>query len=779
MIIHSYLLNGFLNQEIPLEKALEITRKQITEVEGVKVYHNDLLVVGHVLDVFSHPNSDHLHIANVLVGENVKQIVCGAPNLLAGQYVIVALEGCVLSKEITIKKSKIRDVESSGMICSLKEIGFEDTFIPDKFKDGIFYFDSEVEVGSSAYKALGLEGYSLDIKPASNRPDLLSVYGFVKDFASCLGITSYIPKYDIPEVTSPKKIKIEVTSETCLNYNAIILKNCVIKESPIWLKAMLIASNIRPINNVVDISNYCMIVYGTPLHTFDLDTFSTKKIVVRNALNDEKVVTLDKVERVLNTTDCVITDGTKVLAIAGIMGLSNSIISEKTKNVLLEAALFDKNKIKDTSKRLNLSSESSLRFVKGLEKERVVKGLKLAVNLLIELADGVVSSPLSSVGSSELELKEIRVNMDKCNSFLGTKLEQEEFENILFKLDYGVIKDLGNSYIITIPEFRLDLDNENDIYEEIARQYGFDNIPLQELEFSPHGGLTLRQKRERLIKDYLVDNGLFEVISYSLLKESEVRGFHQIGEIVRVEKPLNDDRVYLRQSLIPGLLSTFIYNTNRKVANVNIFEIGKVFEASSERKNLGILLSGVIINNLVNKISIPVDFFYLKGIIEGLFNKLNFKLKFETSDYSYFHPFQQANIYFEGEIIGQIGKLLFQEANLYALEINLDCLLVEKKIKYSVVSKVPTMERDISFVIDEEIESGKIIDLIKQTAKDLLKEVYVFDVFKGNSIGEKKKSMAIHMVFQRETNLLSEEIDNVMKKIVNRLDHNFKATIRV
>jgi phenylalanyl-tRNA synthetase beta chain len=772
--------------EVPKD-VFEVTNQKIIEVESFDQLNTSTdLVIGHVLTCVDHPNSDHLHVTTVDIGKKIEQIVCGADNVAQGQYVIVAQVGSVLPGDFKIKATKIRGVESNGMICSLKELGFEDKYIPEAFKEGIYYFDYPQEIGKPALEVLFLSGFVMELALTPNRGDLLSHLGFAYDLASMCGLKVNLPTPKVVETKTKNPIKVQIETDGCGRYYARHLTHIQIKESPWWLKSALIASDIKPINNVVDISNYVLLEYGTPLHMFDAKKVQTNHIIVRDAHSKEKVVTLDDESRTLEQSDVVITNGKEVIAVAGVMGLSNTMIDEHTTEVIIEAAYFDPKRIQKTSKRLGLRSDSSLRFERGIDDERVLLGLERATELLISLADAKVSQGISEALRYEVKNPTITISKDYINRALGTDINEVELKSYFKALNYDV-KVLDKTYQITAPSYRKDILIDADILEEIARIHGLNLIPLHAVDKPLLGKLSFKQKRIRAIRHALADLGLNEIISYSLLDTDEVQRYHRLGEAVSVLMPLSEDMKTLRQSLINGLLETVKYNQSRQIESVSIFEVGHVFAKDKEVTHLGLALSGPWHELPWKKEVMTPDFYVMKGIVERLFQTIDVSFSYQsTSEISSYHPYRQAHILYQNQVIGTIAELHPQEVKrlgikpTVVLEISLEELLYEKKeLIYQGISKYPSISRDLAIVVGVEVPAGELMDMIKQTAKKQLIDLEVFDVYQGSHIETGKKSIAFSLVFNdAEKTLGSEDVDALMKKITNRLAFTYQAAIR-
>ena len=782
------ILENMLNKWIDIpENILEITNQKIIEVESFEPLNPATnLLIGKVLTCIDHPNSDHLHLTTVDLGDKVEQIVCGAPNVAAGQYVVVAQVGTVLPGNFKIKEAKIRGIESRGMICSLKELGIDDKSLPVELREGIYHFDKEMPIGDSALTHLYQDGFVMELGLTPNRGDLLSVLGFAYDVASMTGQKVKEKNVRIPEIEEKNPYKIEINSRGCGRYYARYVKDLKVKPSPWWLRSALLANDIKPINNIVDISNYVLLEYGTPLHMFDAKKIGSKTILVRDAIDQEKVVTLDDCERTLTKDDLVITNGEQTIAVAGVMGLAKTMITEDTTEVLIEAAYFEPKRIQHTSKRLNLRSDSSLRFERGVDDNRVLSGLERATELLIELADAKVTSGISSAIHHEIKNPGIIVDKNYFNQSLGITLDEKTLLSFFDAYQYEVNIE-ENTYIIKAPSYRKDILIKADLLEEIARMYGLDNIPMKSVDSPAIGKRTFKQKRIKSLRHQLSDLGLTEVITYSLLAPKDVSLYRNIGEPVSVLLPLSEDKKTLRQSLVNGLIDVISYNQSRQHKDVFIFEIGHCFAKDVEDTYLGIAVSGTWMENKWKKEKVKTDFYFLKGLIEQTFQTIGITFTYEeTQEMSSYHPYRQAKVVYKNQAIGYLAELhpnLAKEKDIeqtFVFEINLKSLLGQTyEVDYQMVSKYPYVTRDLAIVIKEDIPAQHILELIKQTVRKQVVSVDIFDIYQGSHIEQGKKSIAFSITFNDDSKtLLSEDVDQLMKKIMKRLQFEYQAESR-
>ncbi|MCR5231413.1 MAG: phenylalanine--tRNA ligase subunit beta [Acholeplasmatales bacterium] len=761
----------------------------VCEIESYKkMVEATNLSIGKVLECVNHPDSDHLHVCQVEIKPGVvSQIVCGAPNVQAGKKVIVALPGAVLPGNFKIKPSKIRGVESNGMLCSLQELGIEEKYVDEEFKNGIYLFDDDAEVGSDPLKYLGFDDSVIDLEVTSNRSDLLSIEGVAFDVAATLNQKVYPiqPEFEVSDKKNPMSVK--VLTDKCYKYNARYLANVKIKPSPLWMKARLIASGIRPINNVVDITNFVLMEMGEPLHAFDANKLGNE-IVVRQAYDGEKLVTLDEQERELNSEDIVITDGKEAVCVAGVMGGLSTEVDDNTKDIVLEAAYFDPLSIRKTSTKIGLKSESSTRFERKVDYDRVERALDYACQLMQELADAEIYDGVASDVKVVVEPKYVTITTDKINKVLGTSLIDKEVLDIFDRLAYDYQVN-GKEYTIKLPSRRMDLEpSVQDIIEDVARIYGYAKIPTTIAKTRDRGYLTYKQKRTRLIRQILAFMGLNEVVSYSLISEREL-GYYleEVKEPVKVLMPMTEDRAVLRESVLNGLIDAIKYNKARKNENLALFEISNVHTKDSEDLHLGIALNGLYSSHLWKGEKQVAGFYLLKGIVEDLFQKLNFKVTYEPyTGIKSFHPGRCAKIIHNGKMVGFLGELhpKFAKENdvsgTVAFEMDLAELISEDNgLKYKPINKFPSIQRDLAIVVNKNVSAEEILTLVRQTGKKYLTKVEVFDVYTGENVKEDEKSIAFTMTFEDSTKTLeAEEIDKVINQILNRLDRELNAKLR-
>ena len=769
------------------ELAVKITQSGIN-VEKVITNHIDNLVIGKVISCIDHPDSDHLHVCMVDVGKSEAiQIVCGAPNVREGLKVIVSLPGAVLPGNFEIKKGKIRGVESNGMICALYELGLEEKN-DETYAKGIEELNSDAKVGEDPIKYLGLDDtlYELDIHKHRNN-DCYYHIGFAYEIGAILNRRVVLPQDSFKEVNDSinNHFNLDVETEKCPYYTARMVRNIKIKESPDFIKRRLIRAGMRPINNVVDISNYVMLEYGQPLHFFDKKKLGDK-VLVRDAKEGEKVITLDGKERILSSADIVITDGEKPVCVAGVMGGANTEVDDNTTDILIEAAIFDPVSIRYTAAKLDLRSEASIRYGKGLNFEYTDKALKRACHLLEKYADAEILTDIVKHDKVDKTIKTVEFSPDDINKLLGIKIDEEDMKVELGRLDFAYeYKD--RKFTVTIPRRRLDIDPYvNDIAEEIGRLYGYQNL-VSTLPVVPirRGDYIGDVKYRKQVSKRLRRLGLNEAKTYTLISPDMAKLFdYEHKEKVILPNPMSIDKSVVRTSIIPSLLNVYDYNKKRKVKDILLYEVAKTYDKSyNEESKIAGLLSGNYISNGWN-FAKKVDFYVVKGIVEDLLDYMGFKNRysFTAGGVDDLHPGISAKILLDKKEIGIIGrvhpKILKDE--VYVFEISLQALMTEiKPLKYKEAPKYPSMEKDMAFILDKSIEAGKVIDIIKKAGGRILSDVTVFDVYEGENIDNSKKSIAFKLNFMDINRTLNEEeVMQSFKKIIEKVESEFQAKLR-
>ena len=776
--------------------AEKITRGGI-EVEGVEYLAEEIsnVVVGYVVSKEKHPDAEKLNVCQVNVGEEENlQIVCGAPNVDAGQYVIVAKVGAKLPG-IKIKKAKLRGVESQGMICSLAELGLSKSVVPKNYQEGIYVFETEQELGSDVVEVLGLNDYILDLSITPNRADALSMRGLTYELGAL-----YNNKVDFNDVEKEENyedtsLQVAIESDSCRNYVGQVVKNVEVKSSPLWLQTRLMNSGIRPINNIVDITNYVLLEFGQPMHAFDKDLVGDK-IIVRDAKEGEVLETLDGEERKLQTTDLVITDGTRAIALGGVMGGKNTEVSEETKNIILESAYFNPTSVRRTSAAHGLRSDSSARFEKGIDPNMQKAALDRAVELILELCPNAVVE--SSVGIvKKEEEKVIEITTSYINNYLGITLSTEEIAAILEGLSFTV-EVTGENLVVKVPTRRPDISIKQDLVEEVIRIYGYDNLASTLPKFSKttKGGLTYSQRMVRDLRAVYASLGFNDTINYSLVSEEEATEYTlEDHHKVRLLMPMTETHSTLRQSLVPGLLNTVQYNVARKQKDLKLLEIGRVFFGSGddniqpkETLYLSAALTGEERATKWLKESSSLDFFAAKGYLEVAFDRLGLdeKVTYKKSTLEGMHPGRFAEVYLGEKRIGFIGEVHPQVADklglntTYVFEINLDEVISESKVKpkYEEVTKYPEITRDIAMLVDVKDEYQNIYNVIESVNSKLITNVELFDLYAGAELLVGKKSLALTITYSdKQKTLTDEEVTAVHDKVLSALTE-YGAIIR-
>lgn len=784
--------NEWLKEYVTIDDSVSNLAERITrtgiEVDDLIDYTKDIknLVVGFVKSKEKHPDADKLNVCQVDIGEDEPvQIVCGAPNVDAGQYVIVAKVGGRLPGGIKIKRAKLRGERSEGMICSLQEIGISSNYTPKSFESGIYVFSESQVPGTDALQALYLDDQVMEFDLTPNRADALSMIGTAYEVAAL-----YNTKMTKPETTS-NELELSANDELTVTienedkvpyYSARVVHNVTIEPSPIWMQARLIKAGIRPINNVVDISNYVLLEYGQPLHMFDQDAIGSQQIVVRQANEGEKMTTLDDTERELLTSDIVITNGQTPIALAGVMGGDFSEVKEHTSNIVIEGAIFDSVSIRHTSRRLNLRSESSSRFEKGIATEFVDEAVDRACYLLQTYANGKVLKDRVSSGELGAFITPIDITADKINRTIGFDLSQNDIVTIFNQLGFDT--EINDDVItVQVPSRRKDITIKEDLIEEVARIYGYDDIPstLPVFEKVTSGQLTDRQYKTRMVKEVLEGAGLDQAITYSLVSKEDATAFAmQQRQTIDLLMPMSEAHASLRQSLLPHLIEAASYNVARKNKDVKLFEIGNVFFANGEGELpdqveylSGILTGDYVVNQWQGKKE-TVDFYLAKGVVDRVAEKLNLEFSYRRADIDGLHPGRTAEILLENKVVGFIGELhptLAADNDLkrtYVFELNFDALMAVSVgyINYQPIPRFPGMSRDIALEVNQNIPAADLLSTIHAHGGNILKDTLVFDVYQGEHLEKGKKSIAIRLNYlDTEETLTDERVSKVQAEI--------------
>lgn len=768
------------------ELAVKITKAGIN-IEDVRDNHISNLVIGKIVSCVDHPDSDHLHLCKVDVGSEIVNIVCGAFNAREGIKVIVALPGAVLPGDFQIKAGKIRGEESNGMLCALYELGLEEK-TDENYAKGIHEVENEVAVGSDANDYLGTNEvlYELDIHKHRNN-DCYYHIGFAYEIACILNKKVTLPSIEHKEIEEivNDNITVEVNTKKCPYYLAKMVKNVVIKESPDFIKKRLKLAGMRPINNVVDISNYVMLEFGQPLHFFDKDRLG-EKIVVRDAKDGESIKTLDGVERTLNANDIVITDGEKPVCVAGVMGGVNTEVEQTTKNILIESAIFDAVSIRNTAAKLNLKSEASIRYGKGLSYEYTNMAIERACHLLEKYADAEVLSGVVCYDNIDKSEKKVTFKTEEINKLLGITLSDEDIKVELERLDFPY-EEKNGEFVVTIPHRRLDIDpNVNDLAEEIGRLYGYHNlIPTLPVGETKRGEYKGDVKIRKMISKRLRSLGLNECKTYTLTSPEMAETFkYEEKENLVLPNPMSIEKSVIRTSILPSLLNVYDYNKARNVKDILIYEIAKTYDKGyQEESKVAMLMKGNYLINEWLSTTIKADFYVLKGIIENLLEYLGFKnrISFVKEENDGLHPGISASILLDRKKIGIVGRVhpKLKKDEIYVCELSMKALYEAsvKPIKFKEASKYPDIVKDVAFIIPNEIDSEIVKSCITKTGGRILYSVEVFDLYPN--IDEGKKSIAYKLIFRDNTRTMQEEeVMEVFNKIIANVESTFDAVLR-
>ena len=772
------------------DHALTMTGSKVECIENMgKDIEN--VVTGKVLTCEMHPDSDHLHVCTVDAGTGeVLQIVCGAPNVCEGIIVPVALSGAKLPGGITIKKGKLRGVESNGMLCSHEELGITDADLGYTPEYGILILPEDTPLGMDIKEYFGINEDVVEFEITSNRPDCFSVIGLARETAVTFNKPFSVPKPEYPsnDENIQDMLTVEVKNpEKCLRYSAKMVKNVKIGPSPKWMVSRLKAAGIRSINNMVDITNYILLEYGQPMHAFDLRNLNGAKIIVRDALDGEVIKTLDEQDRTLNSNDLVISDAQKAVAIAGVMGGFNSEVKEDTKTVVFESATFDAASVRLTAQKVGLRTEASSRYEKGLDVLNTIPAVDRACQLVCELGCGEIVGGTIDVIGKPYEKRVHKFRPQKINAFLGTDIPTEDMVKYLTALEFQV--DTEKMEIVS-PSFRPDIEGEADIAEEIARIYGYDKIPVTLLSGeATRGGKTGLQKTRDLINQSLTAQGMFEIYTYTftgpfVYDKLNIPKDSVLRNAVKITNPFGDDTSMMRTTTVGSMLDTLSYNFNRRQESAKLFEIGKVFipkekgELPDEPEIITIGMYG------------EVDFFDLKGACEMLFDTLNVKnVKYsKETENPIYHPGRCATVTVNGKVAGTIGEIhpdvskkFGIETKCYVAELNLEVVhkAVNNEIKFTQLPKFPAVTRDIAMLVEKSVPVADIEDIIVKASGKLLDTIKLFDVYEGSQIPEGKKSVAYAVSFRAsDRNLTNEEINVVFDKILKKLEAGVSAQLR-
>ena len=801
-------LKQFIKIDWTTEKTSELLTDLGLEVEGLDSFQSikgglEGIVVGHVLTCEQHPNADRLKLTTVNVGADIPlSIVCGAPNVAAGQKVAVATIGTTLytteGEAWTIKKGKIRGEESHGMLCAEDELGLGVSH------DGILVLDDTLEVGSALAKHYDVENdlvFEIGLTP--NRADAMSHYGTARDLMAGMSQHGIMAKLISPSVTAfhvdNRSLKVDVNVEDKLKaprYCGLTISNIVVKESPQWLQNRLKAIGLSTINNIVDATNYVLHDLGQPLHAFDADRISGKKIIVKTVEAGTKFTTLDGIERTLHQEDLMICDTEKPICIAGVFGGKNSGVSNDTNSIFLEAAYFNPVSIRKTAKRHALNTDASFRFERGIDPNITKYALKRAALLITEIAGGNITSDLIDEYPNKIEDAQVFLSFEKTNQLIGEELPKETIKSILSALEIKVNNVTESGLGLTIPAYRNDVQREVDVIEEILRVYGYNNIGItNKLNASISNTSKFESyKVENIIANQLVGQGFYEIMNNSLTSDKYTSYSEQLHEAhnVKIINPLSTDLSVMRQSIIFSGLETIAFNINRQQSDLKLFEFGKTyhnFESDMKEFNqLSIFVSGNKTEKSWNTKDTPVDYFYLKGLVTAVFERLGIqKLKSSPLNNDVFKEGQQLSVGKHslvefGSLSSNSLKCFGISQEVFCANFNWDNLLKvinQKTIKFKEISKYPEVKRDFSLLINEDVTFENIFKLAKQTENNFLKDINLFDVYTGDKLADGKKSYAVSFTLQDKNKTLTDvQIDKIMSKIQKRFESELSAELR-
>ena len=753
------------------------------------------LVIGEILECEKHPDSDHLHVLQVNLGEKygVTQIVCGAPNARKGLKVIVARVGAVLPK-IEIKKGIIRGQESNSMCCSLLELGVDAKYLNEKQINGIEELNEDAPVGEEeVLKYLGLDDVVLNLNVLANRPDLLSVYNVIRELGAILNVPYQIPHFEEKE-TFKSSLTVGSATEKCSQFNGREIKGIVIKDSPAFMKAALESMGIRSINNIVDIGNYVMLMTGQPLHMYDADKLEKLALEARSDYEGDFVALDEKTYKVL-PEDIVICCNGKPMCLGGVMGSLACAVDEKSTHIVIEAASFDGASIRRTSNRLGLASESSSRFVKGTNHFQADCVLHMATSLILQYCDGKEVSDIKEYQVEKYQQTEIATSVYKINNRLGTEFSFADIKDVLNRLNF-VVEGNEEQFKVLVPQYRLDVTCDADISEEVIRLLGYSHVksvlPCLDVQV---GALSLEQERLKDIREFLLSRGLDECLTYSLVSEKEAKLFSLLNneEPYVLLNPLTDEHNHFRTHILNSLLEVATYNIARQAKSLALFETSHVQSKESRSDHLAIVLVGQALDR-GNMEKTNYDFYHMKGLVDGIMELLGIessRYKFErlTAHLDELHPGKSAGLYFQNKLIGVLGELHPLKVNEYDLgknsvvvmELKLDELLSSKVsgIKMKPIARFPSMSRDLAFVVSKDVAVKDIIKTIRVTGKGIVVNAEVFDVYEGEHIESGKKSVAISITYQKEEATLTEkEVTDVEDKIKFELLKTYHAELR-
>lgn len=794
MLVPLKWLRDYVDIDIDTQEFADMMTMTGSKVEKVDFFGKETngVEVCKILEIEQHPDADRLKVTKVEVANGeILQIVTNATNIKVGDYVPVARIGAVLPGDFKIKKGKLRGVLSEGMFCGAEELTIPSAFVEDHKKDGIYILDHQdsFELGMDVRDVLGINDALIEFEITSNRPDCRSIIGIAREAAVTLGKELKYPEIKVQACDEEMSFEIDIQTDLCKRYCGRVVKDVKVGPSPYWMQRKLIEAGMRPISNIVDITNYVMLELGQPLHAFDLDDIKYNKMTVKMAEEGEKFTTLDGVERTLTSDMLVIGNQDKTLDLAGIMGGENSEIKDTTTSIFIEGASFAKENIRATSKKLGLRTEASSRFEKGIDINLAEEAVNRACQLIEELGCGTVLNGMLDYYPQKEEVQKVTVNPVRINKLLGVNVPMDQFINILESLEFKCNLVSSEVLELEVPTFRLDITEDADILEEIARIYGYDNIPSASLEGNATAGVkTEKQKFIDNVKSNSIACGLNEILTYSFVSP---RGVDKINlpaddekrNFVKIMNPLGEETSVMRTTLIPNMLDVISTNISHKVEEVSAFECGNTFIPQEglpiETKKYCVGMYGK-----------EVDFFVLKGVIESVLNNVGLKgyeIEPETTNLI-FHPGRCAKIVYNNIYIGTFGELhpdVIENYNLgqrvYVAEINIDTVFENLNLtkSYNPLPKYPSTSRDIALIVKDEVFVKQIEDIIKANGEDLVESYKLFDVYKGAQIEEGHKSIAYSITYRsKDKTLTDEDVAKVHEKILSELSEKLNANLR-
>ena len=794
MLVPLKWLRDYVDIDIDTQEFANMMTMTGSKVEKVDFFGKETngVEVCKILEIEQHPDADRLKVTKVEVANGeILQIVTNATNIKVGDYVPVARIGAVLPGDFKIKKGKLRGVLSEGMFCGAEELTIPSAFVEDHKKDGIYILDHQdsFELGMDVRDVLGINDALIEFEITSNRPDCRSIIGIAREAAVTLGKELKYPEIKVQACDEEMSFEIDIQTDLCKRYCGRVVKDVKVGPSPYWMQRKLIEAGMRPISNIVDITNYVMLELGQPLHAFDLDDIKYNKMTVKMAEEGEKFTTLDGVERTLTSDMLVIGNQDKTLDLAGIMGGENSEIKDTTTSIFIEGASFAKENIRATSKKLGLRTEASSRFEKGIDINLAEEAVNRACQLIEELGCGTVLNGMLDYYPQKEEVQKVTVNPVRINKLLGVNVPMDQFINILESLEFKCNLVSSEVLELEVPTFRLDITEDADILEEIARIYGYNNIPSASLEGNATAGVkTEKQKFIDNVKSNSIACGLNEILTYSFVSP---RGVDKINlpaddekrNFVKIMNPLGEETSVMRTTLIPNMLDVISTNISHKVEEVSAFECGNTFIPQEglpiETKKYCVGMYGK-----------EVDFFVLKGVIESVLNNVGLKgyeIEPETTNLT-FHPGRCAKIVYNNIYIGTFGELhpdVIENYNLgqrvYVAEINIDTVFENLNLtkSYNPLPKYPSTSRDIALIVKDEVFVKQIEGIIKANGEDLVESYKLFDVYKGAQIEEGHKSIAYSITYRsKDKTLTDEDVAKVHEKILSELSEKLNANLR-